>query len=106
VANPGTGPGTGIDSASNGGAIQPPPAGHDGGILAIVSGVADQVSQSVKPAAAVAVAATFGFPLLLMIAVLLYLVVQTRVDGRDPKLRAAPLTTAETMIPFRDEDAL
>jgi hypothetical protein len=97
---------TGGDPTSIGGAILPPAGGYDGGILALVNGVADQVSQSVKPAAAVAVAATFGFPLLLMFAVLLYLVVQTRLDGRDPKLRAAPLTVADTLIPFREEDAL
>ena len=108
VAGPVTGTGgpAGLDPSSVGGAILPPPGGVDGGILALVSGVAGQVSQSVKPAAAVAVAATFGFPLLLMIAVLLFLVVQSRLDDRDPKLRAAPLTNADTLIPFRDEDAL
>ena len=41
-----------------------------------------------------------------MIAVLLYLLVQSRLDSRDPKLRAAPLTAGETIVPFRDEDQL
>jgi len=38
-----------------------------------------------------------------MVAVLLFLVVQSRLDGSDPKLRSAPLTTAETLLPFADE---
>jgi hypothetical protein len=77
-----------------------------GGIDGILSGVADQIRATVKPAAAAAVASEFGFPLILMIAVLLFVLVQSRLDGRDPKLRAAPLTAAETILPFRDEDQL
>jgi hypothetical protein len=38
-----------------------------------------------------------------MLAVILFLVIQSRLDGRDPKLRAAPLTIAETYLPFADE---
>jgi hypothetical protein len=76
------------------------------GFGAIISGVADQIRTTVKPAAAAAVATEFSFPLILMIAVLLFLVIQSRLDGRDPKLRAAPLTAAETILPFRDEDQL
>ena len=41
-----------------------------------------------------------------MIAVLLFLLIQSRLDGRDPKLRVAPLTAAETILAFRDEDQL
>jgi hypothetical protein len=41
-----------------------------------------------------------------MIAVVLFLVVQSRMDDRDPKLRLAPLTASETIVPFRDEEAL
>jgi uncharacterized paraquat-inducible protein A len=77
-----------------------------GGIDGIISGVAQQIQKTVKPAAAAAVVTTFGFPLILMIAVLLFLLVQSRLDGRDPKLRAAPLTASETILPFRDEDQL
>jgi hypothetical protein len=76
------------------------------GIDGIISGVAAQIRTTVKPAAAAAVATAFGFPLILMIAVLLFLVVQSRLDGRDPKLRAAPLTASETILQFRDEDQL
>ena len=65
--------------------------------------VTDQVRATVKPAAVAAVATTFTFPLLLMVIVLGFLVVQGRMDGRDPKLRNAPMTTAETTIPFADE---
>jgi hypothetical protein len=70
---------------------------------ALLGGVAARVGPTVQPAAAVAVAATFGFPLALMLAVILFLVVQSRLDGRDPKLRAAPLTTAETFLAYADE---
>jgi hypothetical protein len=41
-----------------------------------------------------------------MLAVLLFLVVQSRLDDRDPKLRAAPGSTAETLLTFEDEEAL
>ena len=58
---------------------------------------------AVKPEAAGAVAQTFGFPLALMLAVLLFLLIQSRMDERDPKLRRAPLTKAETTIQFVNE---
>ena len=57
-----------------------------------------------KPAAVVAVASTFGFPIGLMVAVLLFLLIQDRLDGRDPKLRAAPLTADDSMLTFGDEE--
>jgi hypothetical protein len=61
------------------------------------------VQTAVKPEAASAVAQTFGFPLALMVAVLLFLLIQSRMDERDPKLRRAPLTSAETTVPFMHE---
>jgi hypothetical protein len=64
------------------------------------------ISATVQPAAAVSVATTFGFPLILMVAVLLFLLIQSRMDVRDPKLRLAPLTAADTVLPFRDEEGL
>jgi hypothetical protein len=73
---------------------------------ALISRVANQVSVVVRPAAAAAVASTFTFPLLLMLAVLLFLAIQARLDRRDPKLRAAPQTRAETILPFEDETQL
>jgi hypothetical protein len=41
-----------------------------------------------------------------MLAVVLYLIVQPRVDRRDPKLRAAPQTSAEITLNFELEDEL
>ena len=36
-------------------------------------------------------------------AVVFFLVIQPRMDGRDPKLRNAPRTTSETLVPFEEE---
>ncbi|MDO8484533.1 MAG: hypothetical protein Q7S35_06265, partial [Candidatus Limnocylindrales bacterium] len=80
-------------------------SGPMGVVLGVVSGVAFQVQASVKPAAAVYVASTFSFPLALMLAVLLFVVIQSRLDARDPKLRAR-LAATETFIPFEDEGDL
>ena len=75
-------------------------------INAIVSGAVDQVSRVIQPEAAAAVAATFGFPLLLMLLVAIFMIVQARVDHRDPKLRLAPQTAFDTVVRFSDEEAL
>jgi hypothetical protein len=64
------------------------------------------VSIVIQPAAAVAVASTFGFPIVLSVAVALFLVIQTRVDRRDPRLRAALGAGTERVVPFVDEEAL
>lgn len=66
----------------------------------------DGIGRAVSPEAAAQVAKTFGFPLALMMAVLLFLIVQDRVDRRDPKLRAAPMTFLDTMVRFREEEDL
>jgi hypothetical protein len=66
----------------------------------------EHVSNVVKPEAAAVVAATFGFPLLLNVAVGLFLLVQGWVDARDPKLRVAPRTATETVVAFQDEEHL
>ena len=76
------------------------PVGIVGGI---VLRVADQVRASVQPEAVQAVAQTFTFPLALMLAVLLFLFVQHRLDRRDPKLRSGPAAGAEIVIPFVEE---
>ena len=70
----------------------------------VFSAAVEQVSLVVRPEAAVAVAAEFTFPLALALAVLLFLVVQDRVDRRDPKLRMAPQHFADTLIGFQHED--
>jgi hypothetical protein len=73
---------------------------------AVVTEVVKGVRSAVKPEAATAVAQTFGFPLALMLAVLGFLIIQGRMDERDPKLRRAPLTAAETTVLFVDEAEL
>lgn len=66
----------------------------------------DGIGRAVSPQAAAQVAQTFGFPLALMMAVLLFLIVQDRVDRRDPKLRAAPMAFVDTMVRFSEEEDL
>jgi hypothetical protein len=78
-----------------------------GGILhSVASAAVDQASIVVKPLAAAAVASSFAFPLLLMVIVVFFLVVQPRMDGRDPKLRAAPRSASESLVPFEEEISL
>jgi hypothetical protein len=71
---------------------------------AVVSEAVVRVQAAVKPAAAAAVATTFTFPLGLMLAVILFLIVQDRLDRRDPKLRTD--TRRDPVLAFEDEDAL
>jgi hypothetical protein len=103
------GPGTDTSQlATSGGPLVPAIVRSGGGPVDLVGGivrtVAEQIGPTVKPAAVAAVATTFGFPLALMLAVLLFLIVQWRFDDRDPKLRSAPLTEADTLLPYADED--
>jgi hypothetical protein len=78
-----------------------------GNPVSVVLGAAvEQVAKVVKPQAAVVVAAAFGFPLILSISVVLFLLAQGWFDARDPKLRMAPKTPVETVVPFRDEDQI
>jgi hypothetical protein len=72
----------------------------------VLAEAATQVAAVVRPGAAAAVATTFSFPLTLMLAVLAFLLVQRYVDRRDPKLRAAPRSTAEGLVEFKDEEGL
>jgi len=72
----------------------------------VLAQAASQVAAVVRPGAAAAVATTFSFPLALMLAVLVFLLVQRYVDRRDPKLRAAPRSTAESLVEFKDEEGL
>ena len=58
----------------------------------------------VKPEAAARVATTFSFPLALALLVVIFLVVQPRLDDRDPKLRSAPRSPSDLMVAF-EEDA-
>ena len=51
-----------------------------------------------------ALAQNFTFPLSLAVLVVLFLLVQGRLDERDPKLRYAPRSAGEAFIAFEEED--
>ena len=70
----------------------------------MVSATVNEASKVLRPEVAVAVVQTVGFPIGLALAVLVFLVVQNHLDRRDPKLREAPLTEAETLLPFEREE--
>ncbi|OGO58557.1 MAG: hypothetical protein A2V85_09980 [Chloroflexi bacterium RBG_16_72_14] len=80
-----------------------PSDGLSGAVDAIVGFAVDGASRVLRPEAAAAVATTFGFPLALALLVLLFLLVQSRLDDRDPKLRSAPRTMADTLVAFEDD---
>jgi len=69
-----------------------------------VSATVNEASKVLKPEVAAAVVQTVGFPVGLVLAVFAFLVIQDRLDRRDPKLREAPVTEAETLLPFESED--
>jgi hypothetical protein len=73
---------------------------------AVFSEALVRVAIVVKPKAAAAVATTFGFPLVLMLAVLMFLLVQGFLDARDPKLRKAPRSKADVVLEFQEEERL
>jgi hypothetical protein len=72
----------------------------------VVQDAVSNVGLLLRPEAALAVATEFTFPLVLALAVLIFMVVQHQVDRRDPKLRAAPQHAAETLVRFEPEDQL
>jgi hypothetical protein len=79
--------------------------GDDGGLLgSLLSGLAKRITETVRPEAVEAIARSFGFPLALALLVIIFLLVQDRLDDRDPKLRHAPRSAGETYIAF-EEDA-
>ena len=82
------------------------PAPDDNLVTQIVGGAIDQVARLVRPEAAAAVATTFGFPLVLTLAVGFFVIAQGRLDHRDPKLRSAPMTSVDTILAFRLEEQL
>lgn len=69
----------------------------------VVSATVAETTRVLIPAGT-AVVTTFGFPLGLALAVAIFLIIQNRLDNEDPKLRSAPLTEAETLLPFEPED--
>lgn len=72
----------------------------------LVRGAVEGLSGAVQPEAAVVVAVSFGFPLLLMLAVIGFLLLQGHLDRRDPKLRVAPRSASELLVPWSEEAEL
>jgi hypothetical protein len=72
-------------------------------IDAILNFAAERAGAVMTPDAVAKVATTLSFPILLAAIVLLFLLVQSRLDDRDPKLRKAPLTMDDTLVAFDDE---
>lgn len=86
--------------------VAPTALATENGLGQIWDSAADGIGRAVSPEAAAQVAKTFRFPLALMVAVLLFLIVQDRVDRRDPKLQAAPRTFLDTIVRFKEEEDL
>lgn len=82
------------------------PVERDGILGQTFQVIAHSVSRAVRPEAAAQVATTFSFPLGLMVAVILFVVVQDQVDRRDPKLRSAPRNVFDTVVRFKEEHEL
>ena len=104
--NAGTG-GSGSGHAGTSAPADPAMDGARGGLTgmmdALVGAAVDGVGRVIRPEAAAVVATAFGFPLVLALLVLLFLVLQPRLDKRDPKLRNAPHTFADTLVGFEDD---
>ncbi len=81
------------------------PGGVAGMIDAIIGFAADGTARVLRPEAAATVVTSFGFPIALAALVLLFLLVQPRLDDRDPKLRHAPRTLSDTLVAFEDDPA-
>jgi hypothetical protein len=98
---------TGGGTASTGGrTVEPGPAVERGPVAAMVDaivGVAEGAARVVRPEAVAGVAQTFSFPLALALVVVLFLLVQPRLDDRDPKLRTAPRSPADLLVGFEDD---
>jgi hypothetical protein len=67
----------------------------------LVDDVSGRVAGAVRPAAVAALAEAFTFPLILMVAVFVFLIGQSRMD--DPKFRLAPLSKADITVLFQEE---
>lgn len=110
-ADPGTPGGsgtTGGTGVTGGDGMRDPLAGRpsdglQGAVDAIVGFAVEGAGRVLQPEAAATVATTFGFPITLALLVLLFLLVQSRMDDRDPKLRSAPRSLADTLVAFEDD---
>jgi hypothetical protein len=102
--------GTGGRGSGHGGTGAPVGPGMDtardglsGMVNALVGAAVDGAGQVIRPEAAAVVATAFGFPMVLALLVLVFLVLQPRLDNRDPKLHNAPHTFTDTLIGFEDD---
>jgi hypothetical protein len=77
-----------------------------GPLSVVFDAAVEQVNKIVKPEAAVAVAATFGFPLGMNLTVVLFLMAQGWIDARDPKLRVASGAASDVFVAFEEEEQL
>jgi hypothetical protein len=84
---------------------RPTPGRPSDGIIATVDAIVgfavDGAARVLRPEAVATVATTFGFPIALAVLVLLFLLVQSRLDDRDPKLRAQAM--ADSVVAFEDD---
>ena len=80
-----------------------PSDGIQSAVDAIVGFAVEGAGRVLQPQAAATVATSFGFPITLALLVVLFLLVQSRVDDRDPKLRSAPRSMADTLVAFEDD---
>ena len=71
-----------------------------------VFGAVKPSSSVFQPALVAEVASTFSFPLILMLLVILFLIVQGRLDRRDPKLAQAGRNSPEVIASFEMEEEL
>ena len=72
-------------------------------VLGAIIGLVRDATGTIRPEAAIVVATTFGFPLALALLVLLFLLVQSRLDDRDPKLRTAMRSQGDLLVGFEDD---
>ena len=84
--------------------------GHGGSgpvdlVVRAIGDVARGAGVVVRPEAVARVATTFSFPIALAVLVVLFLLVQPRLDDRDPKLRSAPRSPGDLLVEFEDDVA-
>jgi hypothetical protein len=119
ITGPGSGGSGGPSIAAGAQAVLPPapaaggnapakPASGDaaGSLVESVAQMAADAARAVTPGAVAVVATALGFPLALMALVFLFLLVQSRLDRRDPKLAADTQANADALVRFEVEDEL
>jgi len=72
----------------------------------VMSAAKTQAMAILRPEVAAEIVTKFSFPLGLAVALLAFMILQSWLDHRDPKLRDAPQTADELVVPFESEDDL